>query len=260
METLITDLYKNSFIKAVINANQEILLYFETKLTKKDFTSSSIIGYGGDETFHIDLIAENIFIKHLEKFGNIFSEECGLLASNKEFTIIIDPIDGSDNFKSNLAYYGTSVALQKDNITLAGFVCNLAAKTLIYKAFNNEVKYMNFNNNTFYYNKSLKNERISNIAIFERSYAFPDVCKILFENKIKYRSPGAVALSLANARNFKFVLFIGTLREFDIAAALYICNDLFIEKTNEFLLISQNIETNASIKEILKEKLVITPR
>ena len=252
---VITDFYKNSFIKAVINANKELILYLDTKLTKKDFTSSSTIGYGGDKTLQIDLIAENIFIKHLEKFGNIFSEECGLLTSNKEFTIIIDPIDGSDNFKSNLAYYGTSIALQRDNITLAGFVCNLATKTLIYRAFDSDLVYINFDNKNIF-----ENDEDSNLAIFERSYAYPNICKILFDNNIKYRSPGAVALSLSYARNFKFVLIIGNLREFDIAASLYICKDLFIEKTNKFLLISKNIQTNTHIKEILKEELVITPR
>jgi myo-inositol-1(or 4)-monophosphatase len=73
----------------------------------------------------MDLIAENIFIKHLEKLGNIYSEECGLLNTNKEYTFIIDPLDGSNNFYSNLPYYGTSVAIQKDGITVAGFVTNL---------------------------------------------------------------------------------------------------------------------------------------
>ena len=251
----ITDLYKNSFIKAVIDANKELGTYLDTKLTKKDFTQTSSIGYGGDKTLHIDLIAENIFIKYLNDFGNIFSEECGFLDSNKEYTIVIDPIDGSDNFKSNLAYYGTSVALQSNDITIAGFVCNLASKTIRYRAFDDNVKYISLDGKTI-----VDNQINSDLAIFERSYAYPSICKILHSNKIKYRSPGAVALSLANAKNFKFVLFIGKLRDFDIAAALYICNDLFIEKNDEFLCISKNIEINSKIKEFIKEELVITPR
>ncbi len=252
----ITELYKKSFIEAVISANTELYSYINTKLSLNDLKASNSIGYGGDKTLNIDLIAENIFIKHLKEFGNIYSEECGKLSDKNEFLIIIDPIDGSDNMASSLPYYGTSVALQLDNITIAGFVCNLVTSILIYKAFDEKI--VNISLSKSILSPILINEN-SNIGIFERAYNYPLICQKFYENKIKYRSPGAIALSLSNAKNYNFVLIIGTIREFDIAGALYISSDLFTHQTDKFLLISKNKRIFSLIKEILKEKFVITP-
>ena len=110
----ITANYKKSFIKAVILANKEICTYIDEKITLNDYEYTNINGFGGDNSLKIDLIFEEIFIKHLLEFGNIYSEECGFIDNSKKTTIIIDPLDGSNNFYSNLPYYGTSVALKID--------------------------------------------------------------------------------------------------------------------------------------------------
>ena len=249
MNTLITDLYKDSFIKAVILSNRELFFYINNNLTNNDLKFTEKIGYGGDKTLNIDLIAEKIFIKYLEVFGNIYSEECGRLSSNKKFDIVIDPLDGSDNFSSNLAYYGTSIALVYKEEILAGFVCNLANGVLTYKAFDEKVKFE-------FFLESRNPLLVSNdkkFGIFERAYAYPKICTELRHQNIKFRSPGAVAISLCNARNYTFVLLAGNIREFDILASLYICNDLFLYKTDKFVLISKNKVLFNQIKEIIKE-------
>ena len=86
----------------IIKANIEILDYLETKIKKEDYSYTKTLGFGGDKSLNIDIIFENIFIKYLQDFGNIFSEECGFIDNKKEFTFIIDPLDGSNNFSSNL--------------------------------------------------------------------------------------------------------------------------------------------------------------
>ena len=246
----LTASYKNSFIEAVILANKELYTYINKNLSLNDYTYTNITGFGGDNSLKIDLIAENIFIKYLEKFGNIYSEECGFLDTQKEFTIIIDPLDGSNNFYSNLPYYGTSVALQKDGVTIAGFVTNLVSSVIKYRAFDGEIKYFSL----------IKNEEIvpidiikTKISVFERAYKYPFICQKLSENSIKFRSLGAVALSLCDAPNYDFVLYCGKIREFDIVASLYICKNLFIYKTKKALLISQDKLKFALIKEIINE-------
>ena len=242
--------YKNSFIEAVILANKEIYTYLKKNLSLSDYEYTNTTGFGGDNSLKIDLIAENIFIKHLEKFGNIYSEECGLRSSNKDITIVIDPLDGSNNFYSNLPYYGTSVALQKDGITFAGFVTNLITGIITYRAFEKElINYSIVEEKELNIIKSLKTK----ISIFERAYEYPEICKKLSTIGIKYRSLGAVALSLSDARNYDFVLYCGNIREFDIAASLYICNDLLIFKTDKSLLISQNKQKFDLIKEFINE-------
>ncbi len=246
----LTASYKNNFIEAVILANKELYTYLNTNLSLNDYEYTNITGFGGDNSLQIDLIAENIFIKHLENFGNIYSEECGLKTTNKEFTIIIDPLDGSNNFYSNLPYYGTSVALQKDKITIAGFVTNLVTGIITYRAFDDEIRYFSL----------IKNEEITplninktKISVFERAYEYPLICEQLSKNNIKFRSLGAVALSLCDARNYDFVLYCGKIREFDIAASLYINKNLYIYETKKVLLISQNKQMFNLIKEIIKE-------
>lgn len=246
----ITASYKNSFIEAVILANKELYTYINTNLSLNDYEYTNTIGFGGDNSLKMDLIAENIFIKYLEKFGNIYSEECGLLSTNKECTIIIDPLDGSNNFYSNLPYYGTSVALQKNGITIAGFVTNLVSSVIIYRAFDDEIKYFSLLKETNFTPINLSKTKFS---IFERAYEYPAICAFLSKNNIKYRSLGAVALSLSEANNYDFVLYGGKIRDFDVAAALYICKELFVYRTDKILLISQNKQKINLIKEFINE-------
>ena len=246
----LTASYKNSFIEAVILANKELYTYINTNLSLNDYEYTNTIGFGGDNSLKMDLIAENIFIKYLEKFGNIYSEECGLLSTNKECTIIIDPLDGSNNFYSNLPYYGTSVALQKNGITIAGFVTNLVSSVIIYRAFDDEIKYFSLLKETNFTPINLSKTKFS---IFERAYEYPAICDFLSKNNIKYRSLGAVALSLSEANNYDFVLYGGKIRDFDVAAALYICKELFVYRTDKILLISQNKQKINLIKEFINE-------
>lgn len=246
----LTASYKNSFIEAVILANKELHTYINKNLSLNDYEYTNTTGFGGDNSLKMDLIAENIFIKYLENFGNIYSEECGLLNTNKEFTIVIDPLDGSNNFYSSLPYYGTSVALQKDGVVIAGFVTNLVSGIITYRAFEGEINYFSLQKNR---EITPINGNKTKISVFERAYEYPLICQKLHEKKIKFRSLGAVALSLCDAKNYDFVLYCGQIREFDIAAALYIHKNLFIYKTEKTVLISQNKHMFDLLKEIINE-------
>ena len=251
MNKNITALYKKSFIEAVITANKELHTYININLSSKDSEYTNTIGFGGDNSLKMDLIAENIFIKHLKEFANIYSEECGLLSTNKEYTLVIDPLDGSNNFYSNLPYYGTSVALQKNEITIAGFVTNLVTGIVTYRAFDEEVKKISLLDLKEIFPLNIMRTKIS---IFERAYEYPELCQKLYDYNIKFRSLGAVALSLCDAKNYDFVLYCGNIRSFDIAAALYICKELFVAKTDNYLLITENKDRFNLIKEFIKEE------
>lgn len=240
----------NAFIKECIKANQEIYEYLTTHISSTDYNYSNTIGVGGDNSLNIDLICEKLFIKHLLPFGNIYTEEAGFIKSDADACIIIDPLDGSHNLQSGLPYYGTSVALEVNGNVICSVICNLSNHTVIYKEKNDEVKEIDL----------LSEKKITNIrnnpselAIFERAYAYPKISKTFFDKDIKFRSPGAVALSLAYSQNYSFVLFAGKIRDFDIKAALHICSDLFIHKDEEFLIITKNYDTLVVIKEIIKE-------
>lgn len=245
-----TVLDKDLFIKAVISANKEIYEYLNKNLSFKDYQYSNTIGFGGDNSLNVDLTFENIFIKHLEKFGNIYSEECGLLNNNSEYTIVIDPLDGSNNFLNSLPYFGTSVALKKGENLIAGFVTNLVTSLCTYRIFEDEIKYYSLNDNSYVQPLTFSK---SNLSIFERAYKFPDLCDKLQRNGIKFRCLGAVALSLCDAKNYDFVLFAGNIREFDIAASLYINKHYDVYKSNKFLLLSKNKLKFDQVLEIIKD-------
>ena len=91
----------------------------------------------------------------------------------------------------------------------------------------------------------------SKIAIFERAYKYPKICEKLYQNNIKFRTLGAVALSLSNTIDYEFVLFAGNIREFDVEAALYICSDLYIYRTKDYLFITKYKEKYELFKEII---------
>ncbi len=94
-------------------------------------------GAGGDKTFPVDKWAEDIIISSLEKArqdGEAFtlmSEEMGVRQfGGGRKIVLVDPIDGSNNAKSGIPFFSTSLSLL-DGATLdtlaVGYVINLAA-------------------------------------------------------------------------------------------------------------------------------------
>lgn len=236
------------FLNATINANKEIALLIEEN--RHDFLCEAVsMGAGGDISKRVDLLAEDIFIKHLKDYGDIYSEECGFLEGNGKFDIIIDPIDGSDNFVSNFPYYGTSVALKEKDKYKAAVIANLANGDIFLK---NEMKFQKGNLKSLIF-KDLEENRFSKIGIFERSYCSKNFFKILKSSNIKYRSPGAFALSLAYARDVDFVIYEGKMRVYDIAAGFYMCEDLYIFNEKDILLISKDKEIFDRISQLIKK-------
>jgi len=236
------------FLNATINANKEIAMLIEEK--KHDFLcEGKSMGAGGDISKRVDLLAEKIFIKHLKQFGDIYSEECGFLKGNGEFDIIIDPIDGSDNFVSNFPYYGTSVALKEKDKYKAAVITNLANGDIFLK---DDTKFQKANLKSLNF-KDLEENRFSKIGIFERSYCSKKIFKILKSSNIKYRSPGAFALSLAYAKDVDFVVYEGSMRVYDIAAGFYMCEDLYVFNEEDILLISKDKEIFDKMFQLFKK-------
>ncbi|MCD6237306.1 MAG: inositol monophosphatase [Thermoplasmata archaeon] len=88
------------------------------------------IGADGTPTEYIDKIAEDIALKHVKKSKvavNILSEEAGFLDFGGEYTLIIDPIDGTRNAVRGIPFYATSIAVGKDTLNSVeyGIVMNI---------------------------------------------------------------------------------------------------------------------------------------
>jgi myo-inositol-1(or 4)-monophosphatase len=66
-------------------------------------------GEGGDDTTAIDAAAERVILEHFEG-TRIVSEEIGIHGEG-EFTVVVDPIDGSLNAKRGIPFFAISIAV-----------------------------------------------------------------------------------------------------------------------------------------------------
>jgi len=224
------------FIRACVQANEEIFLALKDGFDATWFEKTTV-GAGGDVSSNLDLFAEEIFVKHLSSFGQIESEESGVIGSG-ESQIIIDPIDGSANALSLFPFYGTSVAkVNADGILDTAVVCNLANGDIFLKSSSLEVQQGKLFSKIFHDPYTVPH---AEIGLFEKAYANPSLVAALDAEGLKFRSPGAIALSLAYARTVNYVLFIGTFRIYDFAAGLALCEGLEVIVEADYVIVSKD--------------------
>ncbi len=237
----------NDFLKTALKANREVFEAINL-IDKESMYQKHTKGAGGDISSGFDLVAEKIFFEHLSRFGSIESEESGVM-NDGEYKIIIDPIDGSDNITSNFSYYGTSVALlNSDGILEDAIVCNLASNEVFWISEGEVPMYGKLFDDKW---DRIEKNNFSKIGIFERAYDNPKIVQLLKDNKIKFRSPGAVALSLAYAHWVDFVIFVGPIRIYDVVAGLALCKDLEVIIQEDFAIVSKDKEIVAKLFGIL---------
>ena len=111
---------------------------------RKKFGEYVGMGADGTETSYIDKVAEDIAIKMVGKKANILSEEAGFIDNGKEYTMVIDPIDGTKNAINGIPFYGVSIAIGKERISDIeyGIVINIPSGD-IYNAKKGEGAYLN---------------------------------------------------------------------------------------------------------------------
>ena len=237
------------FIQACIKANEEIGSAIKDGFDASWFEKTEV-GAGGDVSSKLDLFAEAIFVKHLGPFGQIESEESGVLGEGEE-KIIIDPIDGSSNALSLFPFYGTSVAkVNAEGILDAAIVCNLANGDIFLKSGTNEVQQGKLFSSLFHTPHRSKN---AEIGLFEKAYANPELVALLDQEKLKFRAPGAIALSLAYAHTVNYVLYTGTFRIYDFAAGLALCEGLEVIVEEDYVIVSKEKAIAEKIEVLIKQ-------
>jgi myo-inositol-1(or 4)-monophosphatase len=236
------------FIAACIKANEEIADALKEGFDASWFEKTEM-GAGGDVSSKLDLMAEAIFVKHLGSFGHIESEESGLIGDGVD-KIIIDPIDGSANALSLFPFYGTSVAkINADGILDAAIVCNLANLDIFLTTTANGVQQGKLFSTTYHTPYTAPN---AEIGLFEKAYANPTLVALLDQEKLKFRAPGAIALSLAYARSVNYVLFMGAFRIYDFAAGLALCEGLEVIVEEDYVIVSKDKNIALKIEHLIK--------
>ncbi len=230
-------------------------------------------GAGGDTTFPIDKVAEDIIIENLEKEGldcNIIAEERGVkINDNSHLTIIIDPIDGSKNAVSGIPFFSTSIAVADgkylDSLSM-GYIINLI---------NGDEFYAERGKGAFFNGKKIKQKRDKKtiIVAFEASNPYGAIKRILPLLRIanRVRCYGSTALDLAYLSMGAISIFVTPTpsRIFDFSAGILIAKEanaclsdmegksiyqlpvMFNTKTN--LLVCENEILYKSALEILKK-------
>jgi len=231
-----------AFIEACIKANEEIAEALKDGFDASWFEKTEI-GAGGDVSSKLDLMAETIFVKYLSSFGQIESEESGIIGEGNE-KIIIDPIDGSANALSLFPFYGTSVAkINAEGILDAAIVCNLANGDIFFTTTANGIQQGKLFSSHFHTPYTAPH---AEVGLFEKAYANPTLVALLDQEKLKFRAPGAIALSLAYARSVNYVLFMGAFRIYDFAAGLALCEGLEVIVDEDYVIVSK--EKNIALK------------
>ncbi len=94
-------------------------------------------GADGTPTCGIDKIAEDVIVNYVIERDlpvNILSEEIGYLNRGAEQTLVVDPIDGTNNSLMDLPYYSVSLALGTKTMSdvRMGLVRNLVTDTIYF--------------------------------------------------------------------------------------------------------------------------------
>jgi len=157
------------------------------------------VGAGGDRTFPIDRIAEDLIFSELQSSGlplSIISEEYGKKEINGGGkTVLIDPIDGSKNAVSGIPFYCTSIAMAEGD-TIGSIAVAYVVNLITGDEFRAEKGKGAF----------LNNERISTqkedeflLVAYEAQAPGKDIARILplLARSHKTRCLGATALDLA---------------------------------------------------------------
>jgi len=156
--------------KIIKDLEKDLLPYFGKK------EKSYVVGISpsGDETENFDKISEDIALKHLKPLGvNIVSEELGVVDNNSEWTVVIDPIDGSFNFINGIPFSAFCFGVFKNNKPYYGLTYELSTGN-IYEAYRGKGAYLNgkkikvkdFNQNditiSYYPSKKMDLEKLRN--------------------------------------------------------------------------------------------------
>ncbi len=189
-------------------------------------------GAGGDKTFPVDKWAEDIVIAALERVHRdgesftLISEERGVRKfGDGETIVLVDPIDGSNNAKSGMPFFSSSMALLNgDRLSdlAVGYIINLAVGDEFW-AVRARGAYKN--------GRRIRTSAAESITIvaYEASAPGTDIPKLmpLIRQARRTRCFGSVALDLAYlaAGALSVLVIANPARPFDYAAGMLLLEE-----------------------------------
>lgn len=184
------------------------------------------MGADGTPTKYIDQLAEDIILDTIKSSGmqlNVLSEECGFLDNGSDYTVVMDPIDGTRNATHNIPFFCVSLAIGRKSVGDIEYalIRNLSNEDTFWArkgtgaALNGEPIHV----------RPVDPKEVMVAAVYEEAEAISE-----YWNKpnLHFRDMGSAALEMALVANGSFDAFFSPrdfLRVIDIAAATLIIRE-----------------------------------
>lgn len=226
----------NTAIDAAIKASEKILPYWPNPLNPY-FNEKLVLevikkeGLGNYATL-ADIQSERVIIQTIQaqplfKKHSIFAEESEEIKADQDWRWIIDPIDGTPNFRSGNPDFGIAIALFNGQKPILGLIAMPGLKQMVVAKSGDEAKLLTFDGKQLAnlkelasrYKDPLKNALVGyDLGYEKRSERLAVVAKII--NKVSYAS----CLASFSTGNFRLVqgmmgIYFGFPTIMDIAPA-----------------------------------------
>lgn len=225
--------------KALIKAKQSIM-----NSTNLDLKTIMTKNAAGQKSIRADLVSEKIFLETLVRedlSGILYSEESGIkefgnLGSDNDIMLLLDPLDGSQNYQKGLPFGCISVAYGNnvDNPTIGDL-----KKASVLNLYADEIYFVTKDHGAYFNNHKLNKQNGSSL---ENTLDFSSIqiSYYSYENKnsehnrsftkqYSLRSLGSAAWELAmvsNERNDAYTDIRGVIKAHDFAAGIIILQEV----------------------------------
>jgi len=187
------------------------------------------IGADGTPTSKIDLIAEDEvfrFVKEKDLPLNILSEEYGFFDRNYEYTLVLDPIDGSFNAEMNIPFYSISMAIGKKDLMDVKYA-------LVMNLINGKRYWAEKGKGAYFEERKLKakNNHDEILSVISMGKESSEVIWKIIKNSRRVRSLGCASLEMSLVADGSADIFLyyftkrNVLRVIDIAASTLIVRE-----------------------------------
>ena len=254
-----------SEVKLLARSVGEYLKVEQAKLRKNDVELKGARDY----VTYIDKAAEKMLVNRLQQLlpdSGFLTEEGTVAFEEKEFTWIIDPLDGTSNYIHGDPTYSVSIALAQDKKTVLGIVYDPVLDQM-YWAIDGENAFMNSHPLSVSTHAAIENAYFG----FGIPYRLDEIGEQVLQRAMKqsgrcsFRLKGSAALDLCYvAAGITDAFFHSGLSPWDVAAGAFIlsraggkCTD-FTGGEN-YILGQEIVASNGAIHEEVMKTIISSP-
>lgn len=255
----------NKILYQVCNSAKEIGVYLKNE--QSNLKSSAIEMKGlRDYVSYVDEEAEKQLVNLLKKYisdAGFLTEEGTVMQSEKEYTWIIDPLDGTSNYVHGIAPYNVSIALMHKDEVVLGVVYDPVANEM-FTAIKGEKAQLN----SEVINVSAKDELRNSFIGFGVPYHVDHKAECILKNIWKYfgeasfRLNGAAAIEICYVACGRYdAFFHSDLSSWDVAAGAFILQQAGGRVTDykggeDFVFGKELVATNSNIHTSIMENII----